>query len=117
MTPHVPPATARAVVQIGEQIIETAFATIEDRVRAAMRLARGHPGLNGNWDEEFRAACGAVLYTLDTTGDEFRRIARELMCIKAALKRMNRPTPPHIHWPPGFKPVGLLNLWREFIGK
>lgn len=110
----VPPATERAVVQIGEQIMDKPFASIEERVRAAMRIARGFPGL-ANWDEEFRAACGAVLYTLESDSPEFKRIVRELLCIKAMLKRMNRPHPPHIHWPPGFKPVGLLNLWREFL--
>jgi len=92
---------------------------IEDRLKAAMKIAKQHWLVTAE-DERFKSAVGAVMQSYGHGSPEWTQLETELKALAQLSTMLNAArqgmaiVPDSIELPPeGFKPIGLMKLWRE----
>jgi hypothetical protein len=92
---------------------------IEDRLKASMKIAKHHWLVTAE-DERFKAAVGAVMQSYGHGSPEWTQLEIELKALAQLSTMLNAAqqgmaiVPDSIELPPeGFKPIGLMKLWRE----
>ena len=109
------------VVTECKSAVESCHDSIEDKARAAMRVAKDH-WMVLDQDIQFRGAIGALLIHYGKDSPEYKRIASELDSLRklsAILQAAQAGLSVNLSEDdvPKHEPLGLMKMWHEITAK